>query len=150
MSACDLCGKESNLHTAVIESSTLSVCDSCSSYGKIISRYQEPKKTVKKEVLFREKPEETIVPNYHELLKSSREKMKLDLKEISQKIGIKESLISKLEAGLLPLDFSMAKRFETFYQIKLITKGEKFDYVPTKTKDMPLTLGDLLKKKLEK
>ena len=149
MSLCDLCGKERNLNVAIIESATLNVCEDCSKHGKVISKYKEPQKETKKVTVI-EQPEETIVHNYHELLRSSREKMKMELKDVSQAMAVKESVIAKLETGSLPLDFKLAKRFELFYKIKLITKGEKYDYIPTRSESSSFTIGDILKKKLEK
>ncbi len=150
MSNCDLCGKQSILVDAVIEGSMVSVCEVCAKFGKVVA--------IKKPNLYYEnqpnrkvmikKPEviEVVVRNYAGLIKNAREKLNLKQKKLAKMLGIKESLLQKIESSHIKPSIEFAKKLERFFKIRLIEvheEGQKTQEVNlSKT---TLTIGDILK-----
>ena len=124
MTSCDLCGKPSQLIDAIIEGSMVSVCEECSKFGKVIQVkkpqtyfYEKPKKR-----LIIKKPEiiEIVNNNYAQLIKQARESLNLKQKKLAKMLGIKESLLHKIESSHIKPSLQLAKKFQTFFKIKLI------------------------------
>ena len=85
-----------------------------------------------------------IVSDYSVKIRESREKLELTQKELGEKIAEKESIIHKIETGLMEPSLKLAKKLENFLKIKLIEiygedKIKKIDFKSDK-----LTIGDLL------
>jgi putative transcription factor len=146
---CDLCGKESELSDAIIEGSRVSVCKNCSKFGKTIylkkpNLYYENKP---KKSLIIKKPEiiEIVVSNYAQLIKQGRESLKLNQKKLAKMIGVKESLLNKIESAHIKPSILLAKKFQKFFNIKFIETYEEEE----KTREInlnktSLTIGDLI------
>ncbi len=152
MTSCDLCGKPSQLIDAIIEGSMVSVCEECSKFGKVIQVkkpqtyfYEKPKKR-----LIIKKPEiiEIVNNNYAQLIKQARESLNLKQKKLAKMLGIKESLLHKIESSHIKPSLQLAKKFQTFFKIKLIeTYEEKETSQEININKTKLTIGDLLKLK---
>lgn len=148
--SCELCGKEGELYKSIVEGSQMNVCQNCSKFGKII---QTPKTNIKfKPKPFKKKQEmpETIfliVDNYAELIKRSREKMKLKQEEVAKKIAEKESLIHSIESGKHEPNINLARKLERFFDINLVEEHKEEQKNIGKTNAGSLTIGDLIKKK---
>lgn len=150
MPSCELCGKQTEVIQAIVEGSMVSVCRECSKFGKVIAiknhdnyYHNQPRKR-----LILKKPEivESIVKEYAQLINQAREKLKLKPKKFAKMMGLKESLLHKIESGHLKPPLDLAKKLEKFFKIKLIEmheEGQKIQEVNlSKT---TLTIGDLLK-----
>ena len=147
---CEMCGSEGESFKAIVEGSEMNVCKNCSKFGKII---QKPKTNIKfKSKHFKkkqEKPENIflIVDNYAELIKRSREKMKLKQEEVAKKIAEKESLIHSIESGKHEPNINLARKLERFFNINLVEEHKEEQKNIGKSNSSGLTIGDLIKKK---
>ncbi len=158
---CDLCSSPEKVFKIELEGSQFNVCEKCSSYGKIIGRFQsEQPKHEKKSFLDttsvssqRSEPEketetiQLIVSNYSELIKKAREEKNLKQEELARKIAEKESVIHSLESDNRKPNIALARKLEKFLRITLVetvelaTKGS----IPQVSSSEKLTLGDMIK-----
>ena len=146
MGTCDLCGRESELYRVVVEETSLSVCKTCSSYGKVVSQPSKPMK-----MLLRPKepePVESVVQDCGELVRKAREKSGMTQKEFSRKINEKESVLHHIETGRFIPPVQLGKKIERALGIRLITV-EKEEGRPEKAdiRSDTFTLGDFIKVK---
>jgi len=154
---CDLCGKGSDLIKAEIEGSFLNVCGKCSKFGRIVEENsfmksvyekektvflnkQKDKKVEKKEREF----VDTVVSDYFARIRKARESLRLTQKELGEKIAEKESIIHKIESGLMEPNLKLAKKLESFFKIKLIEIYEEGKIKKIDFKSDKLTIGDLV------
>lgn len=155
---CDMCGREQATLKASVEGTVLAVCSGCSKYGKIIGKLATlatatTAATKKKE----EKPAaeeelEAVAANFGSLIKQKREELGrkqedgfMKLEDFAKMIGVKESVLHKMETGTLKPSVEEAKRVGKVLGIKLVKKAEAVeDIVPQPKKDQ-LTLGDMIK-----
>lgn len=153
MGQCEMCGKDKLLVDAIVEGTMLSVCKGCAKFGHVIEikKNQEinghPQRTleINKTKSF-DKYMETIVNNYPELIKTTREKKGLKQEELAQAIAEKTSLIHNIESGNLEPPFNIAKKLEQFLRIELITKTkETYEKKEININNSEFTIGDLLK-----
>lgn len=151
MPTCEMCGKRAEfLNDAIVEGAMLSVCDDCSGFGKVIklSRPKEveeqvmPRKIISAETV---KRVESIIPNYAELVKNAREKLKLKQEEVAKRLAEKESVIHNVETGHLEPSIKLAKKFEQFFRIKLIEEIKETSEEPLNLNNSQLTIRDLIK-----
>ncbi len=146
MASCEMCGKETQLFKTSIESSELNVCKSCGGFGRIVKTFnptrQQKINQIKKEVI------ESIVSNFAQLIKQSREKRKMTQQEFAKFLNEKESIMHKIETSHYVPDIETIKRFENILKIKLIERleEEKVEDIK-KTKSDVLTIGDIIKLK---
>jgi len=84
------------------------------------------------------------------LVKNAREHMGLSHEELGTKLGEKASVIRKIEQGKLKPDNVLARKLEHFLKIKLLTPLTELKAVSvSKVEEEGLTIGDLLKKKID-
>jgi len=151
-----MCGKrQEKLKKAIVEGTLLSVCDLCIEYGNAVVVEKptiETKKIVQKEIEREEEKEiEVIIPGAGELIKKERERRKLKQEDLAKMLAEKTSTISAAEAGRANIPIQLARKFEQFFHIKLVTQGTQVE-PPKKVKmtDPDLTIGDLIKYKGKK
>lgn len=140
-----MCGKETMLFKAIIEGSELNVCKSCGGFGRVMRTFKprfEQKKEPKKEII------NSLVPNFAQLIKQSREKRNMTQEEFAKLLNEKSSILQKIETGHFIPTLDTAKKFERLLKIKLVETIEeaKIDDVK-KTKSDVLTIGDIIKLK---
>jgi len=146
MTDCELCGRQTKLFTVKVENSSFKVCKECSNYGQILEKPKiKIKKTRPKQIIVEPEVIESIIGDYHLLVKEAREKLSMTQKLLALKLAEKESLIHKIESKHLEPNLEIAKKLEKFLKIKLIIE----DKLETKKanlnfKDSALTIGDLL------
>jgi len=76
--------------------------------------------------------------------------MGLSHEELGTKLGEKASVIRKIEQGKLKPDNVLARKLEHFLKIKLLTPLTELKAVSvSKVEEEGLTIGDLLKKKID-
>ena len=87
-----------------------------------------------------------VVDNYSILVREARERLELTHDELSRKVGIKVSLLQKIETGKMIPDQEMAKKLEYALKIKLLVPISKIPVEDKFTKHpLNLTLGDIVK-----
>ena len=144
---CDLCGKEAELHKAVIESSRMSVCRNCAKYGRII---ESPQKIRPASTMKHSEPEEeieTLAGNFGDLLKKKREELGLNHKEFAGRIAERESTLHKLETGTITLTIAKARKLEKMLGLKLVEEIKE-EPVTRKAGKAEMTLGDAARIKI--
>ncbi|MAF35731.1 TIGR00270 family protein [archaeon] len=151
MPACEMCGKrEETLTQAVIEGSMLTVCQTCLDYGNAVI-LAEPKlePLVQKEIAI-SGPEsiQVIIPDAGATIKTAREKKGLKQDDLAKLLAEKSSAISSIESGKAQLSLKLAKKFEQFFGITLVSEHTEIA-PPEKVNltDPDLTIGDLIKYK---
>ena len=107
-----------------------------------LSNFQDREKVKKKGEFV-----DNIVSDYSVKIKESREKLRLTQKELGEKIAEKESIIHKIESGLMEPSLKLAKKLESFLKIKLIEIYEEDKIKKIDFKSDKLTIGDLLNMK---
>jgi putative transcription factor len=151
MGTCEMCGIEAKLQDVIIEGSMLDVCERCKGFGTSVE--------VKKEVLgmsvvgksvprkiYVEEAVDFVMEVAGKIIKETREEKGLTQSQLAGMVGIKESMVHKIETSIQKPDLSTAKKLERILDIKLIE-----DYKDSESKvkfnleDKDLTIGDLLK-----
>jgi putative transcription factor len=143
---CEICGKDTNLVSAIVEGVRMNVCTDCARFGKILKEPVRPAPEKSKKAAVKEETVEIIVPDFARKIRKAREKLGLDQEKFGQKIGLKESVIHKIETGILKPSIDVARKLEKMLNINLVIeyKEEKKDYKPEESGSM--TLGDIMKK----
>lgn len=157
---CDMCSSEDKVYRIELEGSMLNVCEKCASFGRVIGKLrpeESPKVKKKQELKAKEelaltkakKDTETvqlIVPNYHELVRKAREKTGMNQEDFAKKLNEKESVVHKLESGLMKPSIDLARKLERFLKIRLVEEVEmEGGSSGTKAKGSEgLTIGDLI------
>lgn len=144
--ACELCGKETSMTRALVEGVEMSVCRTCSGFGKIL---QTP--VVRQHKANPKLPEtiSTIVPDAGELVRKAREKLGLTQKDFALKVNEHQSTIYKVETAHLEPNMMLARKLERNLGIILIEEHEDAVISSPKTKSASLTIGDMIKLKGE-
>lgn len=153
---CDMCGKETSLLRTIVEGTEMNVCDSCSKYGKVLSRFKSRKELDEEKIRvekYLEKrkfekehaPVEIVVSNYGQIIRHKREKMGLTQIEFARKLNEKESTIHKMESGSFRPSLELAKKIERQLNIKLIKIMEEIKVSTSRSESKELTIGDFIK-----
>jgi len=146
---CELCGKDAELFTAVVEGTQLKVCAPCGRFGKVIRRAEQPALAAKKPMRAESAMVEHIVSDYSQRIKAAREKLSLSQEDFAKHITQKESLVHKMETGHFEPPIDLARKLEKLLRITLVeVRDASPAYVREKeTKTEGLTIGDILKLK---
>ena len=151
---CEMCGRNTETYVkAIVEGSTLNVCDKCGSHGTILKKVAPQPKIKPKEVepvMQKREVIEEIVPNYSEIIRNVREKLGFNHEKFAAKISEKVSLLHKIETGHYTPNLKLANKLEKMFNIELIQNVVDIES-PTKSSNEStgFTLGDLIKKKLK-
>ena len=142
MANCDLCGKKTELISALVEGTMLSVCTNCSKFGNVVqlnkSNINKPK------VIEIDRYLDDITDDFAEKIKTAREKLNLKQEELALKVQEKLSVIQCLESGKIKPQISAARKLEKFLGIKLIETVHLPEINKLNVKDRALTIGDLI------
>ena len=94
---------------------------------------------------------ESVVPDAASRIRRAREKQNLSMELLAKKMKEKESVLHRIEQGKFTPPINLARKIERVLRIVLIDKGGA-DLAETNTPKAggALTLGDLLKEKLER
>ena len=157
MTDCEMCGIDSvKLADAIIEGTLLKVCGKCGGYGDVISvepqevRSEKPIQKVPRKI-FVEDSVNFVIEGAGMIVKSAREGRGLKQSQFASMIGVKESMIHKIETSMMKPDLSIAKKIERILDVKII-EGYKDPEkgVQLNLNDGDLTVGDLIKFKKAK
>ena len=170
MSYCELCGRPIHdprqARRVMVEGAVLIVCPRCyarlAKQGKVkadepprygplarstpgrraVRRPVAPKKKLPRRIL---EEEFEVVPDYAERIRRARQRLGWSTKILAEKVGEKETVIKRIEAGRLKPSIELAQRLERILHIELLepvideapsTGGGDEDY---------FTIGDLIK-----
>lgn len=151
MANCEMCGSTKDLTNAIVEGVSLTVCENCAKFGKIIVARKTEKPSYEKKALTAEPQIVYEISNdYSTKIKEAREIMNLKQEELALKISEKTSEIHNLESGKIKPSFQLARKLEKFFNIAIIEQLR--DEKPTKInfKDSNVTIGDIIKLKKAK
>lgn len=141
MASCQLCGEETDSTEKVkIEGATLNVCESCSDMGETVeskSTNQKRRKTSDP------RTRKVLVDDYGSRIKKAREEEGISIKELSDELNEKSSLISKLEKQELKPENSLAEKLSDRLGVDLYTNPEVTSYSQDDPDDSKATLGDV-------
>ncbi len=153
---CEMCGSSSPSFKVDVEGTVLTVCKSCSRFGRVLSRLKPPapaKKRKEQKALQKENkpapPRRTliIVENFPKLIKNARERLGLKQKDLAKQLAVKESTLHHLESGDLEPSIDMARRIEKHLRIRLVEEVVEDDSgvdIPP-AKGEALTIGDAIR-----
>lgn len=167
-SDCDLCGNRTFLKKYVIEGAEVNACPSCGKFGRPIendsrqipqrkifrgskplsgsnSRFKQrssrpPDSKIKSETFLKE--------DFGELIQTTRERLGLTRKEVSESLFIRENLLARIESGKYRPNDALIKKLEKILEISLIERGDEsfnanqIEQKTQKKQMKTLTLGD--------
>ncbi|MBI2144057.1 TIGR00270 family protein [Candidatus Woesearchaeota archaeon] len=157
---CDMCGKQQATLKAAVEGTVLAVCEGCGKYGKIVGRiFTAPAVAAKKKddkaaiaASTETEESEAVVANFGQLIKQKREELGrkqedgfMKLEDFAKLIGVKESVLHKMETGHYKPSTEEARHIGKVLGLKLIEKAELLDNIIPQPKKDQLTLGDMIK-----
>jgi putative transcription factor len=140
MPECELCGSKKANRKAKVEGVIITVCDECVKFGEEI-KLPEFIRT-KKDLPKIEEVEEVLKPDFNEIIRSSREEMKLKQDDLAKKLNEKLSVIKRVEEGWEPTP-NLISKLEKFFNIKLTEKSEE-KILEKKESKKKLTVGDIV------
>ncbi len=143
MAVCELCGRDTQLFTAVVEGSELNVCQSCGRFGNLVRKPMT--RAFKAPISKAVEPVEVVVSDYAQRVRIAREKSGLTQKDFARMLNEKESIIHKIENGQFVPPISLAKKLEKLLKIKLVEVEQEEKAEAVRKGSGPLTIGDIIK-----
>jgi putative transcription factor len=149
-----MCGKMVNEPLTPINyyGEKLFVCNQCLNESKKSSlqkRHEEKPKAL--QVKNRPKmaePEYDVVEEYSKIIREARGKINMTIPELALKIGIKESVLRRIEGGRLEPDIETAKKLERYLHVSLLARREEKELIkPSIPKQSELELRHVAKLK---
>ncbi len=144
---CELCGKDTELFTAMVEGIQLRVCAGCGRFGKVLRKIQLPAAPKAARVKSEPVQVESVVSDYSNKIRAAREKRGLTQIDFAKLITVKESLIHKMETGHFEPPIDMARKMEKILRITLVEISQEEGVVKQEKEEKTegLTIGDILK-----
>lgn len=151
---CDICGKTPVRAQILLEGAKLLACARCMRGGKVVHRFydEEGEPAIVQTRPSGMGPGEDIVDGYGKIIKNARERARLPLSVVAERVNEKESYLNAIENERLKPTISVAKKLEKELKVKLVEKVEQAvgpSAASTKEFSEP-TLADLLTEKKKK
>ncbi len=155
MSFCDMCGSaaKEGLYVVELDRAVLQLCERCyRSYGSVAKLIRAPKGA---EAPKQQRPptpkqrpptpkiEYEVVEDFAALIRAARESIGMSRDALARTVGVKESVLRRIESGQLIPDEQLARRLERVLGVKLLVPAEHGD-APSKAPRRELTLGDIV------
>ena len=119
MASCEMCGKDTtSLKTSVVAGSTMSVCTHCSIMGSM--KQGEEKKSHGFTRYTHDDVDLEIPQNYAQIIQQGINNKKLTPHQVARAVNVKESSLSHYLKAQIKPDIVMARKFESFLEIKLV------------------------------
>ena len=113
---CTLCGSKNADRKTEVDGNVLNVCKNCVKFGKQVATVEY--RTVKKKNI--EIPDVGLLKeDFSKIVRKQRQKMKLNRKDLANKLQIKESTLKRIEEGWEP-DSKTIKKVEKFFNISIV------------------------------
>lgn len=161
-----MCGKDvPSIRRALIEGTTMSVCGNCVKFGveqagaatEVTGRSRITASLERRAVRSQARDiyagdEMELAEDYGERVRKARVARGLSVEDLGKKLNERVNILAKVEAGTYHPDDSLVAKLEKEFGIKLKEKVERPAGVGGQAKagDKALTLGDLIKKQLDK
>jgi len=153
---CELCGRECECRSAIVDGVRMMLCPGCMRYGQeiktssgtsyaqkpILERIKRPKvKDVYKDM------DKELVSGWNDLIKNARKKKGLSREELGFKIGERTVTIAKIENGDLRPSDKVIGKLEKELGITLVEDVSGAPSISTGSRSGGgLTLGDFIKR----
>ena len=150
MATCELCGKQGQIVSALIENVQMDVCISCAKFGQVLHRKSVDTIFHKKQIQAmpkREEPQLSIIENYGEQIRKKRESLGIKQIDLARMVAERESIIQKMENNQFEPSLDLAKKLEKYLKIKLVEEIKDDLKIATAEKTEGFTLGHFVKKK---
>lgn len=148
---CEICGRpiEGEPIPVEVDKAVLYVCRSCAAqYGKRAT--QQPQTAVQKKPAPRPaapRPpplEVELVENFGAVIRRARENLGLSREALAAMLGVKETVLRRIEAGQLQPDLALAKRLERALGVRLLVEAAEEGVAKSGGKvERGLTLGEV-------
>lgn len=151
---CEICGRpiEGEPIPVEVDKAVLYVCRSCAAqYGKRATQ-QQPQAVAQKKPAPRPKPaaprppplEVELVENFGAVIRRARENLGLSREALAAMLGVKETVLRRIEAGQLQPDLALAKRLERALGVRLLVEAAEEGVAKSGGKvERGLTLGEV-------
>ena len=151
---CEICGRpiEGEPIPVEVDKAVLYVCRSCAAqYGKRTT-LQRPQVAAQKKSAPRPRPaaprppplEVELVENFGEVIRRARENLGLSREALAAMLGVKETVLRRIEAGQLQPDLALAKRLERALGVRLLVETAEEGVAKSGGKvERGLTLGEV-------
>ena len=149
---CEICGRpiEGEPIPVEVDKAVLYVCRSCAAqYGKRATQ-RLPQSAVQKKpaprpVAPRPPPLEVeLVENFGAVIRRARENLGLSREALAAMLGVKETVLRRIEAGQLQPDLALAKRLERALGVRLLVEAAEEGVAKSGGKvERGLTLGEV-------
>lgn len=150
MATCELCGKQGNLVSALIEDVSMDVCAQCTKFGRVLHRPNVQAILQRKQQQFRpqkEEPQLAVVEDYAERIRKKREQLGIKQIDIARMVAEKESVIQKFENAEIEPSIEVARKLERHLKIHLIEQIKDDLKIALPEKSEGFTLGHFIKRK---
>jgi len=152
---CEVCGREverSQCRKVVVEGSVLNVCPQC--YARLVGqgkarpyveerKQREAPKPVSRPPRPRVREEYDIVEDYARRIREARERMGLTRDTLAAMLGVKVSVVRRIEEGALVPPVDLAEKIEKTLKVKLLSPVEEEEYSRGESREWNQTLGDV-------
>ncbi|AKT33712.1 transcriptional regulator, XRE family [Pyrobaculum sp. WP30] len=151
---CEICGRpiEGEPIPVEVDKAVLYVCRSCAAqYGKRTTQHQ-PQSVAQRKPAPRPKPaaprppplEVELVENFGAVIRRARENLGLSREALAAMLGVKETILRRIEAGQLQPDLALAKRLEKALGVRLLVEAAEEGVAKSGGKvERGLTLGEV-------
>ncbi|CCC82552.1 multiprotein bridging factor aMBF1 [Thermoproteus tenax] len=150
MHYCDICGApiDGEPYVIKLDNAVLHVCERCArSYGGTVKVESPPKRLVQPQQRRITKrgaePRYEVVEEYAEVIKRARESLGLSREALASYIGVKESVLKRIESGQLMPDIELARKLEKALGVKLLEPVQQAEDQSGGYNRRELTLGDV-------
>ncbi len=154
MGECEICGRETKTRPVEQEGAIIEACYDCvpgREHERIplenVPSFESRRKPRELPRIFEPRPD------YPQVIKREREKRGLSREELARRLGIKESVVRRLESGSLALDEKHAVLLERFFGVSMRLEEEEVLEEPQEEReheDREVSLGDLIGGQLPK
>jgi putative transcription factor len=124
--SCDICGRSPVRAQIMVEGAKLLACGACMGSGKVLHRFHDDEEAGGPVVdAPRPAPElggEDIVDDWGAVIRQARDRTRLPLAVVAERISEKESYLDAIENGRLMPSLVVARKLEKELGIKLIEK----------------------------
>ncbi len=149
---CEICGRpiEGEPIPVEVDKAVLYVCRSCAAqYGKRVTQRQPQSAVQKKPTPGPAAPrppplEVELVENFGVVIRRARENLGLSREALAAMLGVKETVLRRIEAGQLQPDLALAKRLERALGVRLLVEAAEEGVAKSGGKvERGLTLGEV-------
>lgn len=150
---CEICGRPIEGEPIAIEldGAVLYVCRSCAAKygGKTLSKTPQPQQQKKpaKPIPQPQRsrlPELELVDDFGDVIRRARENLGLSRETLAAMLGIKETVLRRIEAGQLQPDLALARKIEKALGIRILVESREEAASSSSAKlEKGLTLGEV-------